>query len=306
MQNSLFQMKEIEIARKYVESHHIRHDMKRKCPICRTDEGEYFFTKWNVDYLRCSECGSVFAVCDQSIIDDYMACEELNDLRHSEQYQKQIAESRQNTWKEFLCWIEVRAFRFLERNRNLNILDVSNHLSVFKNLIRESPICGNYMNIDLQRDDLFLDFSSDIVLYNDVLKTNYEPYESIEILKHTLKKDGILVAGVRAGSGFDIVTMKENNTKIYPYEHVLLPSVKGMTKLLDKSGFDILEITTPGVMDVKYVLEDLDKIGAGEKFVKYLLSESNEATLMEFQRFLQKSCMSSFIRVIARKRDSVL
>ena len=106
-----------------------------------------------------------------------------------------------------------------------------------------------------------------------------------------------------AGSGFDVITLKENNTRICPYEHVLLPSVKGMMKLLTDEGFEILEITTPGVMDVKYVMDDIDKLDGREEFVNHLLRNNSEATLQEFQRFLQKNCMSSYIRVIARKAE---
>ena len=71
---------------------------------------------------------------------------------------------------------------------------------------------------------------------------------------------------------------------------------------MEENGFEILEITTPGVMDVKYVLDSKDRLDDRENFVRYLLEESSQAMLQEFQRFLQKGCLSSFVCVIARKR----
>lgn len=304
MQSNLFQMKEIDIARRYVENHHIRHDLKKKCPICDKDTGQYFFTKWNVDYLCCEECNSIFAVCDEEDVEGYLKFQDIIDLRLSDAYQVQISESRESSWREFIEWLEVRSYRFLRRNKNLNIIDISNRLSGQIDMIRGAEICRKYELRDTIIHDSYdriADGEADIILYNDVIKTELHPKERLESIKGALKPDGIVVIGARAGSGFDVITLKENNTKIYPYEHILLPSVKGITKLLRGNGFEVLEITTPGVMDVKYVLEDLDKLGDREAFVKYLLKEHDESVLQEFQRFLQKSCMSSFIRVIARK-----
>lgn len=304
MQSNLFQMKEIDIARRYVESHNIRHDMKRDCPICRKNFGRYFFTKWNVDYLCCEECGSLYAVCDEDAVSGYLSYQALANLRLSKEYQEQIADSRRTVWEEFLEWVEVRSYRFLGRNKGLNIVDVGNRLAGLVDITRRTPICGKYDLIDSAYEvegDEIGDGDADIIFYNDVIKTEFYPNERIQSIKRLMKKDGILFIGARAGSGFDIITLKEKNTKIYPYEHILLPSVKGITRLLQNNGLEVLEITTPGVMDVRYVMEDLDKLGDGEEFVRRLLNEKDESILQEFQRFLQKSCMSSFIRVIARK-----
>ncbi len=304
MQSNLFQMKEIDTARRFVESHRIRKDMKRNCPICNKDSGTYFFTKWNVDYLRCEDCKSLYAVCEDSVVEEYLQDSALIDLRLSKEYQVQLLESRHTVWREFLEWVNVRSYRFLGRNKDLNILDVGNRLSGLVDMTKQSDICGKYKLIDsiyhTECDDIGKG-EADIIFYNDVIKTELHPNERIQQIKHFLKDDGIMFVGARAGSGFDIITLKEENTKIYPYEHVLLPSVKGITRFLENNGFDVLEITTPGVMDVKYVIEDLDRLSDREGFVKALLEEKNETILQEFQRFLQKSCMSSFIRVIVRK-----
>lgn len=274
--------------------------------MCRKNSGKYFFTKWNVDYLCCEECSSIYAVCDEETVSGYLSYGELTSLRLSEEYQEQITNSRQDVWKEFLEWVEVRSYRFLGRNKNLNIIDVGNRLAGLADMTKKSPICGKYNLIDsmyVAEGDYIGDEDADIIFYNDVFKTEFHPDERFQSIKKLMKKDGILFIGARAGSGFDILTLKEKNTKIYPYEHILLPSVRGIMNFLRNNGFEVLEITTPGVMDVKYVMEDLDKLGDGEEFVRHLLKEGDESTLQEFQRFLQKSCMSSFIRVIARRTE---
>ena len=167
MQSNLFQMKEIELARRYVESHHIRHDMKRDCPVCGKDTG-VFFTKWEVDYLRCSECDSIFAVCDEAIASDYLVYDELMKLRLSNEYQSQISESRNTVWREFLEWVEVRAYRFLRRNKGLNIVDVGNRMSGLADMTRESELCGKYTAVDslgMMENADTTESSADIIFY---------------------------------------------------------------------------------------------------------------------------------------------
>lgn len=305
-QSDLFRDKQVEIARKFVDMHPVRRDMKEKCPICGQSVGKYFFSKWKVDYVCCPMCKSIFAVCDEQTVEVYRNDPDLLDLRTSAEYQDEMTHNRQETWNEFLEWIQVRSFRFMGRNRNLSIVDYGNRLKGYIDTIRKSPICGIY---DLRSSILSVDTdeiqygSADIVLYLDQMQQEMQPVKRIQKLRKYLKEDGILILNTRAGSGFDIVTLKEKNARIYPYEHILLPSVKGLVSLLEKNGFEVLEITTPGVMDVKYVLDFKDKLDDRESFVKYLLEESDVSMLQEFQRFLQKGCLSSFVSVIAKKEQ---
>lgn len=303
-QSNLFRDKQIEIARRFVSMHPIRMDMKETCPVCGQAVGNYFFSKWKVDYVCCPACKSIFAIYDKQTVEAYRANPELLELRISDVYQEEITQNRQDIWNEFLEWIEVRAFRFMGRNRNLSIVDYGNRFEGYIDSIRKSPICGSYALkssiLSVEVDDIQYG-KADMVLYLDQMQQEMQPAACIQELKKYLKEDGILILNTRAGSGFDIVTLKEKNARIYPYEHILLPSVKGLVSFLEKNGFEILEITTPGVMDVKYVLDFKDKLDDQENFVKYLLEESSQSMLQEFQRFLQKGCLSSFVSLIARK-----
>lgn len=304
MQSDLLHEKEINIARKYVNSHEVRKDMYNRCPICHGDSGDYFYTKWRVDYLCCKKCKSVFAVFDEDIVTGYRNDSDLKELRLEEGYQNQITQKRESVWKEFLEWVEVRAFRFMKRNKGLNIVDVGNRLSGYSECIRLSELCGKYdLRQSILGEDSFQikDGQADIVFYMDQIKTETHPHGKIQEIKKYLKEDGILVLNTRAGSGFDILTLRENNENIYPYEHILLPSIKGLIMLLEENGYEVLEVTTPGVMDVKYVMDCKDKLNTRDGFVYYLLEETDQGVLQEFQRFLQKSCLSSFVCVIAKK-----
>ena len=307
LQNELFRDKQTEAAKKFVYTHPIYREAGKVCPVCAGAAGTYFYTKWNVDYLRCPVCKSVYALYDDATVEEYRRDSEIRDLRLSDIYQKEITAGRQDTWNEFLEWIEVRAFRFMGRNRELSIVDYGNRYQGYTDSVRKSPICGRYdlrASILSEKTATIRNGEADLVLYLDQMQQELQPARRIEELRKYLKKDGLLILNTRAGSGFDIITLKEKNARIYPYEHILLPSVKGLVLFLEDHGFEILEITTPGVMDVKYVLECREKLDDRESFVKYLLDEPHSSILQEFQRFLQKSCLSSFVCVIARRKDA--
>lgn len=305
MQNKLYREKETAIARNYVASHRLRRDLHDVCPICGEKAGRHFYTKWSVDYLRCSACKSIFAVCDEEIVRGYQEHHELQEFRIDSGYQRQISENREKLWKSFLEWVEVRAYRFIGRNRGLNILDVGNRFRGYSEMIAQSPLCGVY---DLRRSILGEDTwkvsagMADIVFYLDRMQQDMNPKEVLHGMREYLKKDGLLFLSTRAGSGFDILTLKEHNRKIYPYEHILLPSRRGLVGLLEKCGYEVVEITTPGVMDVQYVAESMETLDDREEFVRYMLEETGDNLLQEFQRFLQKSGLSSFVCIIARRK----
>ncbi len=305
MQNELYREKETAIAQNYVLSHRTRRDLQAPCPICGKEGGHYFYTKWNVDYLRCQNCKSIFAVCEEEIVRGYRQEPSLCSLRSDSEYQRQISQNRTALWKEFLGWVEVRSFRFMQRNRKLNVVDVGNRFLGYSEAIRRSPLCGVYELRDsiLRVESGYVPMGqADIVFYLDQMQQEMHPEERLRGMRGALKEDGLLFLGTRAGSGFDVLTLRERNRKLYPYEHILLPSRRGLVGLLEVCGYEVLEITTPGVMDVRYVMDSREELDGREEFVRSMLEDADPVLLQEFQRFLQKSGLSSFVCIIARKK----
>ncbi len=302
IQNPNFRRKEEEIARKFTLTHKGKGRMDKQCPICGRTTGDYFYSKWEIDYLCCSECKSVYADVDSETVAEYQNSEELLNLRLSEAYQEDAFTGREEMWSDFLEWTGMRTFRFLKRNKNLKIVDIGNRFREYTKLIKKTELCGKYNvrdSILFEDENDIEDGTADIVFWLDQMQKEPDPSEKIRAMRDILVPKGLLFIGTRAGSGFDILTLKENNEKIFPYEHITMPSVKGLTHMLEENGFKILEITTPGVMDVNYVLQSRERLDDREGFVKYLLEESDVGVLQEFQRFLQKGCLSSFVRVVA-------
>ena len=285
----------------------LKHPMKDAvtyCPVCGGQHTRYFFSRWDIDYLFCDECGSIFVPVEEAIIQEYLICSEMQKLRALKEYQDQAEARRAEIWEEQVLWAKYRVYRYLGRNTCLNIIDYGNRYAGSVNRFRNSGMCTAY---ELRNSILPIETENlkqaDVVLYMNQMQHEADPIKALERLKESLRPDGILILNTRLGSGFDILTLKGNMDMLFPYEHVLLPSKKGLEIILDRAGFQLLEITTPGTRDIETVWKNREKIEDSNFFVKYLLGAADEAVFAEFQRFLQKSGLSSFAQAVAKVRN---
>lgn len=295
---------EKEIALKFVLSH----PQKEKicsCPICGSEQVNYMFELWNVDYLFCKNCASVFVPVSHDVMEEYKRLPEMKQFRTNDSYQNLISDIRDQAYDEDVVWLRFRAYRYLGRNTGLDIIDFGDKYRGFTEKIKNSGIAKRYEI----RDSILADEKrnikkADIVISMNQLQHEIDPISVLMDTRKSLGDDGILILSTRLGSGFDILTLKGGTDDIYPYEHIMLPSRKGLELILEKAGYELLEITTPGTRDLNVVRDNKERLGEENFFVKYLLRVADERILMDFQQFLQKSCLSSFVRLIARKKKN--
>jgi len=255
-------------------------------------------TKWfdvidEVYYQRCNECYSIFACVSDEIADLYKSHQPLIDFHNSKEYQDSAAKRRAGIWDDLLFWLEFRLARYMGNKQKLDVTDVDNHYCGLTERIKKAGFCASYNTAK----------PADVVLFFDKFRRLSNPAETLSGLHGKLKDNGLLVMNLRVGSGFDVLTLKGCKDILTPYEVICLPSVEGLETILNKEGFEMLEASSTGTLDVRYVLENKERLSEDNLFVHYLVNKADKSTLAEFQRFLQKSGMSSHARVIARKKQ---
>ncbi len=302
LQDSQLFQREKQIAQNFVITHPLKTETE-VCPVCGSRNTRFIFQRWDVNYRFCDDCDSIFVPIDPETCAEYLELPEMKELRCSDAYQSQAVQRRRGIWADFVMWAEYRTYRYLGRNTRLDLIDFGNKYTGYMELFQESKLCGRYE----LRNSLFPLESphieqADVVLYLNQLQHECMPAESLKQIRRALKDDGILILNTRLGSGFDILTLKGGTDNIFPYEHIMLPSKRGLEIILDQAGFDLLEITTPGTRDMEAVLKNRERIEDTNFFVKYLLDNADGAVMADFQQFLQKSGLSSFAQVVAKKR----
>jgi hypothetical protein len=304
LRNPKYFDKELEIAKGIVKRIPKRSVAVQECKGCGKGSVEVFFTKWDVPYFRCRECGTIFANAGAETIAEYNRDPELISLRSSEDYQKNITEKRKGSWSEIVDWVSYRSFRYLGKNKGLNVIDDGNRYSGLAEVMKVCGICSDYVITDSILSETTLNgvenVSADVILCLDRLQQSANPVSDLKKLNSKLRIGGLLYLGLKVGTGFDMLVLKEHSN-VFPYEHTFIPTAKSLELIMSESGFEILDESTPGMMDVTYVLDQKDHIDPSQTFVKSFMETADAKTLNEFQYFLQKSGMSSYARMVARK-----
>lgn len=273
-----------------------------RCVVCDSDHTGVFFQKWGVTYYRCEACGSIYVKAGQEMLDTYKNDKELIRLRTSVEYQEEESRNREIVWEELVDWVKFRSFRYTGKNRNLKVIDYGNRYEGLVAKLLASGMCREYELREsvLDRDEGTKIEKADIVLYFNKLQQSLQPLEDLKEAYDALQDDGLLFFSTRIGTGFDILTLR-GDAKIFPYEHVLLPSLDGLRRMLKETGFQMLEYSTTGRKDMEYVCEHKESIDPGNFFLRYMVEHGDETAFSDFQRFLQKSGLSSHAQIVAKK-----
>ncbi len=317
MKDSVLFDRELEIAEKFSQSKNflkceVKHTEKesgggKTCPICKGNHTEFFYEKWGVEYLRCRVCYSVFADIVEEVEQEYKQLTDMINLRMSAEYQEKSSISRSVMWDELLDWMNFRTYRYIGRNRDLSVIDYGTRYQGLVHRLNQSGICGRYelkcSILNTKNNSVNgnkMSGQADVILCLDFIQHEINPINFLKEIKKDLKQDGLLFLSTRVGSGFDILTLRENNKNVFPYEHIMMPSKEGLKIMLEKAGFELLEITTPGTFDWNYVKGNSEGISDKEYFLRYFMDTATPNMEAEFQRFLQQSGMSSYAQAVAR------
>ncbi len=145
--------------------------------------------------------------------------------------------------------------------------------------------------------------SAEAVVMLESLDRVDDPRGLLRGASNRLTEGGLLFVTALVASGFDLEVLGLRSRYLYPPDRTNCFSLRGLRQLLENEGFRMLEVSTPGVLDVQIVQAHLQADPALElsRFERQI-AESDPETGAEFQSFLQRRALSSFARLVARKR----
>lgn len=134
-----------------------------------------------------------------------------------------------------------------------------------------------------------------------------DPAALLQAVRGRLKPGGLLFVTALVSSGFDMSVLGLRSLYLYPPDRANCFSRAGLQALLQRTGFVIVEASTPGALDVEIVQEHRrrDPTIRLSKFERQIL-DADEDTRAAFQAFLQQEGLSSFTRMVARPSDQTL
>ena len=124
-------------------------------------------------------------------------------------------------------------------------------------------------------------------------------------IKKLLTDSGVVILSCPNGKGFEIQQLREKSSSV-DHEHLNYFNPNSLKTLLENSGFEILEIQTPGKLDAELVRKKIiaDEISIDqESYLNKVLINEWESFGGEFQKFLAKTNQSSHMVIVAKKVD---
>lgn len=257
-------------------------------------------------YLRCPESGSLFLRDLPGPEDWARLLSDVSRHRHSpETFHAGIAKTRvEHVYSPKLEWI--RSTLRMQHLASPHVMEVVTPPSEFTPLLDACEAIGRVTTVDemelaMSRADDAPGRVEAATLFESLDRVD-DPARLLRAVVERLVPGGLLFVTSLVSSGFDVAVLGVKNMYLYPPDRTNCFSLRGLERLLSDAGLTLLEVSTPGVLDVEIVQTHVryDPARSLSGFERQLLSADRE-TLEAFQTFLQQNRMSSFARIIGRK-----
>ncbi len=135
----------------------------------------------------------------------------------------------------------------------------------------------------------------------EVIEHLFSPEAFLRDCVRLLSDNGLLVLSCPNVRGFDMATLGILSGS-FDHEHLNYFHPKSLVHLLSRCGFEVLEVETPGRLDVDVVHRMVVRgdILFEEPFLRHLFVERFDELREPFQDFLAANCLSSHMWAIAR------
>jgi SAM-dependent methyltransferase len=127
------------------------------------------------------------------------------------------------------------------------------------------------------------------------------PKTFLEKCNSVLKPNGHLFMTTLSGKGFDIQILWKHHKNVNPPVHLNFFNPGSVQILLERCGFSIVEITTPGKLDWD-IVESSSKRGESklDRFWNQVIN-AEEGTKNELQDWISRNRFSSHMQIVAKK-----
>jgi SAM-dependent methyltransferase len=293
------------------------------CPGCGKLERRDAFVKTGFAYVECPECATLWASPRPSAarLDEFYRTSRSVQYWHTAFYRETAEARREHMFRpRAVALAEIMDAHgvapggtFADIGAGYGIfLEEVRRLARFRDVIGIEPnpamagVCRErgFAVVEKPLESVVAsDLTPDVATAFEVLEHVFDPLRFLTSAARMLAPRGWLVLTTLTVSGFDIQVLWERSTAVTPPQHLNLMSVDGMRLLVERAGFEVVDLSTPGRLDVDIVANALARDPALPlpRFVRTLLAASDAGVREGLQAFLRASRLSSHVRVVARK-----
>ena len=147
------------------------------------------------------------------------------------------------------------------------------------------------------------DESLDAVMLFESIDRSVKPINLLNKVKKSMKPGSLCFITCLLSTGFEVQILGKKSEIFIPPERMNILSYEGLEILIKNiGGFEVLEYSTPGVLDIANVTKKLNTLDE-MNFFKYIFQKKDNNNLIKsFQNFLQMYCLGTFGRLVLRKK----
>jgi SAM-dependent methyltransferase len=290
------------------------------CPACGRGDQAFEFEKIGFRYVTCSHCQTLFANPRPPIADlKHFYTEAASTQFWINEFFQPVAEVRRE--KIFRPRAQDIARRF-GADRKWRVGDIGAGFGLFLAELRRLWPHSDLLAIEPSSQQADICRAANFKVFQGMVEemTGYEGgfdlLTSFELLEH-LQDPGIFLAQVwdllqpggclylttLNGLGFDIQILWEHSKAIFPPHHLNFFNPDSVGLLLERHGYAIQEIATPGRLDWDIVegmyLHDHFEVG---RFWKLLAAKGTPEAKQQLQEWISRHKFSSHMRIVAQKK----
>jgi hypothetical protein len=265
------------------------------CPACHSDEVASSFVKFGLTYRECANCRSLYVSPrpDDAALATYDAQSEARRYWRETLAPGSGTARREKIVKPRSEWVSDSTREHLPAARVYADLGTSQ-----EGYIAEIEAEGLF-------DQVVRDASggsADVVSLFEVADRTSDVDALFAGAARMLSTGGLAFVTDILVSGFDLQVLWDRADNVFPPDRLNVFSVDGLGFLFARHGFEPLEFSTPGILDVEIVASALkrDPSLPVTRWARYVASR-DDRTRKEFQSFLQSELLSSYGRILLRK-----
>ncbi|UCE51503.1 MAG: class I SAM-dependent methyltransferase [Desulfobacterales bacterium] len=294
------------------------------CPACGCEERKPGLVKFEFSYVLCASCGSLYLSPRPTVEMYKYYYQEAESVKFwSTHFYRETAEARrQEIFKPRALLVGEWAKKSgIKSNGEGLFVDIGSGYAIFLEEVRRLELFGQIMGIepesnlakvgryrgfdiiekrleDIEDGEVGADFATAF----EVLEHAFNPLEFLGAARRILRPGGILMFTTLTVSGFDIQVLWENSKSVYPPHHINLLSTQGMRDLVARSGLRLIDLCTPGELDVD-IVHNIQRENPAIQLPSFVASIINapDDVRTNFQNFLKANELSSHIRVIGAR-----
>lgn len=288
------------------------------CPACG-ENGKSSFVKNGFSFDECQKCKTLYVSPrpKREYFDAYYTDSQSTKYWATTFYKATEQNRREMLWKPKAQMIKDKIDTFAPDSEK--IVDIGGGYGIFieeflklssiKHLVIEpseylSQVCEEKgLNVlvkfleDIEENDLpkvkktFVSF--------ELFEHLHNPQEFLKTLYKVMNANDLFIFTTLSGMGVDIRTLWEDAKPVSPPMHLNFLNPKSITILLEKVGFEVVEVTTPGKLDIDIMNNNKDNIK--DRFWKDFLDYTNEEEKQNMQKFISDNKLSSHMMIVCRK-----